>query len=451
VQPGYIGKQLLPVLVANGHNVTGCLRDPSEQIPRQIRSRVRIIRFNLNDGSTFSNVPADIDGAFYLVQPSPGINKDQEKIAAINFRNVINKTNVKHVVYFNTYGKIKTVEDELADGNYNLSVIRPGIIIGEGSVYFEIIREMVERQPFIIVPGCLKAVCRPAGISDILTVLASTLFNKQTYNKTFYAGGPDMLSFVEVLKEYAEARNLKRKIHIISGMGTKVYSFWLNIITPASSPAVSGFINCLMETDVSDTEIYGILRIKPAKYRESLAKVFGNPGNLSDEMNPEFHFSESINVPVFGCYTNEKTILIFDHRKTIEKIWDISSNNGWYYVRLSSLVKTSLSGIFTGNKGKSYKIPGNDLKAGDNLDFWKVIYADKAEGRLLLFSDLKLPGEAWLEFEIRDNRLVQTATFRPKGLRGRLYWLFMRPFHELVFRGMIMSITDHRKPVTVHY
>jgi hypothetical protein len=158
-----------------------------------------------------------------------------------------------------------------------------------------------------------------------------------------------------------------------------------------------------------------------------------------------FHISEFINVPVFGCFKDERKALITDRRKTIEKIWRIGGDNGWYNADYLWQFRGFIDKLAGGVGLRRGRTNQTELNAGDVLDFWRVLYSNKEEGRLLLFAEMKLPGEAWLEFRIHENELIQTATFRPRGLPGRFYWYSMYPFHGIVFSGMLKSLTEHQK------
>ena len=203
---GYIGKRLLPVLVESGHDVICCVRDVKRFAPPDsIKSRINIIQIDLLDRSSLDIIPEDIDGAFYLVH-SMSASSDYpllEQKSAENFRNAINKTKVKHVVYLSGIvnesdlskhlESRKNVEKELGKGNYHLTTLRAGIIIGSGSASFEIMRDLVEKLPVMITPKWLNTKCQPIGISDVIKILSKTIMNPRTYNKDFDIGGPDIL------------------------------------------------------------------------------------------------------------------------------------------------------------------------------------------------------------------------------------------------------------------
>ena len=149
-----------------------------------------------------------------------------------------------------------------------------------------------------------------------------------------------------------------------------------------------------------------------------------------------------INVPTFGCFTDYKERQVHDTKKTLDKIWSIGGATGWYYGNFLWKIRGYIDKLFGGIGLRRGRTSPTDLDAGDALDFWRVIYADKAQQKLLLYAEMRLPGEAWLEFKIEDGLLKQTATFRPRGLWGRLYWYSVLPFHGFIFKGMIKNLAS---------
>ncbi|MBE0649476.1 MAG: SDR family oxidoreductase [Bacteroidales bacterium] len=463
---GYIGKRLLPVLVDSGHEVICCVRDIKRfSPPASLKSRIEVVQIDLLDKVSLENIPKDIDGAFYLVH-SMSASSDYltlEKESAINFRNAINKTKAQHVVYLSGIineselsrhlASRKNVEIEIGKGNYNFTTLRAGIIIGSGSASFEIMRDLVEKLPIMITPKWLNTKCQPIGISDVIKILSKTIFNPKTFNRDFDIGGPDILSYKEMLLEFGQLRNLKRYIFIVPVMTPKLSSYWLYFVTSTSYKLAIALVNSMkIEVVCRNDEINKILGIEPISYQLSLERAFSKiernevvsswkDAFISSDFN--INISEFIQVPSFGCFRDVREKTVSNRYDCIERIWSIGGDNGWYYGnwlwRLRGVIDKLVGGVGL-RRGRTSE---NFLNAGDALDFWRVLYADKREGRLLLFAEMKLPGEAWLEFRIDDTKLIQTATFRPLGLIGRLYWYTVLPFHGFIFKGMIRQITKH--------
>ena len=462
---GYIGKRILPVLVKQGHHVVCCVRDKSRfNPPKSLESSISIIEIDLLDVSSLAEIPNDIDVAYYLVHSMSlsGNYKNLEQQSATNFRNSLSNKNVKQVIYLSgIVNKTnlskhllsrKSVEEELEKGNYALTCLRAGIIVGSGSASFEIMRDLVEKLPLMITPKWLLTKCQPIGISDVQKLLTKCILNEKTFNKNFDIGCEDVLSYKEMLLAFAEVRNLKRLIIIVPVFTPRLSSYWLYFVTSTSFKLARSLVESMkVEVVCRDNEINKILDVNPISYKESLRRAFDSIENnevvsswkdshSSSEI--KMNISEFISVPVFGCFKDSRTRQVENFNSSVDKIWKIGGETGWYYGNWLWRIRGFLDKLFGGVGLRRGRTSKKNISVGDSLDFWRVLYANKEEGRLLLFAEMKLPGEAWLEFKITDNKLVQTATFRPLGMAGRLYWMAVYPFHGLIFKGMIKKISQ---------
>ncbi|WP_066631202.1 SDR family oxidoreductase [Labilibacter marinus] len=461
---GYIGKRLLPILIENGHEVICCVRDLKRfNAPSSLQSSIQTIQLDLLDEETLKNIPEDIDGAYYLVHSMSASSDYQalEQRSAENFRRAINKTKVQHVVYLSgivnesTLSKHltsrKNVEAELSKGNYQLTTLRAGIIVGSGSASFEIMRDLVEKLPIMITPRWLNTRCQPIGISDVLQILAKSVLNPALYNKDYDIGGPDILSYKQMLLAFAKVRKLKRYIFTIPVMTPKLSSYWLYFVTSTSYKLAVALVNSMkIEVVCRNDDINTILDIKPITYKEALKRAFSKivrnevisswkDAFVSSDSN--FNISEFIQIPSFGCYKDVQEKAYADKKRCIHKIWSIGGETGWYSGNFLWKIRGYMDKMAGGVGLRRGRTSEDSLNTGDALDFWRVLYANKEEGRLLLYAEMKLPGDAWLEFKVVDNKLLQTATFRPLGLYGRLYWYAVLPFHGFIFRGLINKLT----------
>lgn len=465
---GYIGKRLLPVLVEAGYEVICCVRDSKRfNPPSSIKRKVSVIEIDLLDEQSLDCIPKDIDAAYYLVHSMASSNeyKSLERTSAINFRKALESTNIKHVIYLSGIvneselsehlSSRKDVETELGKGGYNFTSLRAGIIIGSGSASFEIIRDLVEKLPIMIAPKWLETKCQPIGVSDVIAFLSKSLFNQKTYNMNFDIGGPDVLSYKEMLLEFANVRNLNRTIFVVPVMTPRLSSYWLYFVTSTSYKLAVSLVNSMkVEVVCRDNRINSILGVEPITYAEALKKAFSKidsneiVSSWKDSYSSsgiDFNISDFIRVPTFGCFTDRRKSITDDRELCLNKIWSIGGKTGWYYGNWLWELRGFLDKMVGGVGLRRGRTSLDSIKTGDVVDFWRVLYANKDEGRLLLFAEMKLPGEAWLEFKMIDNELVQTATFRPLGLWGRLYWYAVQPFHGLIFKGMLKKITKHNK------
>jgi uncharacterized protein YbjT (DUF2867 family) len=458
----------LPVLVEAGHEVVCCVRDVKRfNPPESLKQKITVIEMDLLNAASLERIPRDIDGAYYLVHSMASSNdyKSLEKISAINFRNALAKTDIKHLIYLSGIvnetelskhlSSRKDVEIELGKGAYSFTTLRAGIIIGSGSASFEIIRDLVEKLPVMVTPKWLKTKCQPIGVSDVIAFLSKSLFNSKTYNENFDIGGPDVLSYKEMILGFAKSRNLKRKIFVVPIMTPRLSSYWLYFVTSTSYKLAVSLVNSMkIEVICRDNRINSILGIEPLSYMQSLERAFNRIENnaiLSSWKDSyassgiDFDISEFIEVPTFGCFVDQRTAKIDAMDVCRDKIWRIGGDTGWYYASWLWRIRGLLDKIAGGVGLRRGRTSHTQINAGDTLDFWRVLYANKEKGRLLLFAEMKLPGEAWLEFKIEKDQLIQTATFRPLGLLGRLYWYSVLPFHGIIFSGMLKKLTKRNK------
>ncbi len=461
---GYIGKRLLPVLVDMGHHVVCCVRDKNRfHPPKNLEAHISIIELDLTQKESFKNIPSDLDCAYYLVHSMSSTQNyvQLERESAVNFRESLNKTQVKQVIYLSgivnsqTLSKHlnsrKNVEIELSKGHYSLTTIKAGIIIGSGSASFEIIRDLVEKLPLMIAPKWLKTRCQPIGISDVIKILTGIIGRQETYNKSYDIGGDEVLTYKEMLLKFAGVRGLKRRIWTVPVMTPKLSSYWLYFITSTSYKLAISLVDSMkVEVIAKDNTINQLLNLHPLAYKDCIRQAFKRieqneivsswkDSSISGRLN--FMVSDYVKVPAFGCYKDLRKKKVADEAQSLSKIWSLGGENGWYYAnglwKLRGFMD-KLSGGVGLRRGRTNR---DEIHTGDTLDFWRVLYADKSEKRLLLFAEMKLPGEAWLEFKINDGMLTQTATFRPKGLAGRLYWYTVLPLHGLIFNGLVKALS----------
>jgi uncharacterized protein YbjT (DUF2867 family) len=462
---GYIGKRLLPVLVDQGHEVICSVRDAKKFHPvESVKTKIQVIENDLIHKESLENIPEDIDIAFYLVH-SMSSSRDYQELerqSAVNFREALGKTNCRQVIYLSGIVNSdtlsehltsrKNVENQLSLGKFALTTVRAGIIIGSGSASFEIIRDLVEKLPAMIAPRWLKTKCQPIAIRDVIKILIGIMDNEKTYDKSFDIGGKDVLTYKEMLLVFAKVRGLKRYVWTVPVMTPKLSSYWLYFVTSTSYKLATSLVDS-MKVDIvaKDSDLIDMLEIKTLSYEESIEKAFKKieqneilsswkDSTVSGRL--EYRISDHINVPDFGCFKDKRSRKVNDKKATLDKIWAIGGENGWYFGNYLWEIRGFLDKLIGGVGIRRGRTNNTQIEAGDTLDFWRVLYAEKDESRLLLFAEMKLPGEAWLEFKIDGDNLIQTATFRPKGLLGRMYWYSVLPFHGIVFEGMIKNLAE---------
>ena len=462
---GYIAKRLLPVLLENGHEVICCVRDTNRfDVVRYNNSRLSVVEVDFLIEGELSRIPGEIEVAFYLVHSMAtrfGRFEEMEAISAENFKNRMEQTAVKQVVYLSGIvnekelskhlSSRKNVEEILVSKVYALTTLRAGIIVGSGSASFEIIRDLVEKLPFMIAPKWLNTRCQPISIRNVIQFLSGVMLKKETFNKSFDIGGPDVMTYREMLLQFASIRGLRRRIGIVPVMTPRLSSYWLYFVTSISYSLASHLVNSMkVEVVCKDNTLEKMLGIQPISYSKAIELAFDKIeqhqvlSSWKDALTSkklEIGLSHFIEVPVYGCYKDIRRRKVRDIGSAIEKIWSIGGENGWYYADLLWNIRGFMDKLVGGVGIRRGRTRQGEITTGDALDFWRVIFADKKGMRLLLYAEMKLPGEAWLEFKIDSNNILQqTATFRPMGVWGRLYWFAVLPFHGIIFNGMIKNI-----------
>ncbi|MBB6112224.1 SDR family oxidoreductase [Mucilaginibacter lappiensis] len=472
---GYIGTRLIPILLEKGHEVVCLVRDKRRfHEQSDFGDRVTLVTGDLLREQNIEIFPVDIDAAYYLVH-SMSQSQDFEALEALsayNFVHQLDQTNCRQTIFLSGISNDdnlskhlesrKHVEDVLKEGKSALTVLRAAIIIGSGSASFEIIRDLTEKLPLMTVPRWVNSRCQPIAIRDVLAYLEGVILNEQTFNRSFDIGGPGILTFKEMMLGYAKARKLKRYIVTIPFLSPKISSYWLYFVTSVNYTLAQSLVNSMKnETIMHEHHIDTIIPRQCLTYEEALSLAFMKieqnsiVSSWKDALNMGYlnsGFMDQIKVPQNGTleYKVKKN---FERRseEVFTNFMSIGGNRGWYYWDWIWNIRGFLDKIFGGVGSRRGRTSSINISPGDVIDFWRVLLADKQGKRLLLYAEMKLPGEAWLEFKIiernGEKNLSQVATFRPNGLWGRLYWYAMWPFHLFIFNGMARKIVSYRESI----
>jgi len=464
---GYIGQRLIPVLAEQGHELYCCVRNRNRFENDHRHESLKTIEIDFLENLEGISFPQKIDVAFYLVHSMNNANnfETQEAAVAKRFIDLIQKTNCRQIIYLS--GIVNEahlsrhlesrlqVEKILRASTQNVTVLRAGIIVGSGSASFEIIRDLVEKLPVLITPKWVNTLCQPIAIRNVIQFLSGVILQENTFNKDYDIGGPEVLSYKQMLLKFAEVRKFKRWILTVPVMTPKLSSYWLYFVTSTSYPLAVNLVDSMKVNVVCrPNDLATQLHIELYPYKSAVQMAFEKIEQHMVLSSWKDAFSSSgapqammnyIEVPSFGCFKDLKWREIKGElNEVMANIWSIGGEKGWYYGNTLWKVR-GLMDKFVGGVGlRRGRTDPLQIHPGDALDFWRVLIADKQNKRLLLFAEMKVPGEAWLEFKIlkKDNKqyLRQTATFRPKGLLGRLYWYAVLPFHYFIFNGMIDNI-----------
>ncbi|MGB4959938.1 MAG: SDR family oxidoreductase [Saprospiraceae bacterium] len=470
---GYIGKRLLKTLATQGHHIVCCVRD-KKRFPQDILNKhanISLLEVDFLQKPTPADIVIDIDAAYYLIHSMSDDTRDFENLeqkCAMNFLELIQGTSVQQIIYLGGIANDETlskhlksrknVEDILRSGQIPLTCLKAGIIVGSGSSSFEIIRDLVEKLPMMITPKWVTTKTQPIAIRNVLQYLSGVLLNEQTYGNSYDIGGPNVMTYRQMMMEFAEVRGLIRQIYTIPLMSPKISSYWLYFVTRTSYKLATNLVSSMkVEVIAKKNDLAEILNIEPISYKNAVSMAFQKieQNDVISSWKDSFISSytdnallENIKVPTFGCFKDERVKTISKNpAEVLDNIWSIGGERGWYYGNFLWQIRGVLDKISGGVGLRRGRTNANEINIGDTLDFWRVLAADKNNKRLLLYAEMKLPGEAWLEFSIKDSGgepiFIQTATFRPKGILGRLYWYAVLPFHYFVFEGMANNLINY--------
>jgi len=462
---GYVGRRLLPELVAQGHQVICAVRDRLRLgLDQHSLSLITVWEVDFLDEVNLENCPTNIDIAYFLIHSmsnSTDVFDQMEAQSAQNFNQYSQYMNISQVIYLsgivNDPNLSKhmlsrsNVEKILAEGQHNLTVLKAGIIVGSGSSSFEIIRDLCEKLPVMVTPKWVLTKTQPIAIRDVISYLLGVQNRADCFNESFDIGGPNIITYKQMMQLYAKTRGVKLAIITLPFMTPKLSSHWLYFVTSTSYKLAMNLVDSMkVEVICKDNRLQQMLKIKPISYVDAIKLAFQKieqnlvVSSWKDSLissRIKKNLSHYVQIPSFGCLKDSKKIKIDNPEQVLENIWSIGGEKGWYYGNWMWKLRGTIDKLFGGVGLRRGRTSPTHLDNGDSLDFWRVLLADKENKRLLLYAEMRVPGEAWLEFRIDEDLVLhQIATFRPIGIFGRLYWYSMLPFHFFIFNGMIKRI-----------
>ena len=345
---GYIGKRLIPILLNEGHHLICTVRDIAriEHLYAK-EENIEFIEIDFLKADSLNSIPLDFDIAFYLIHSMSNSAKEfhiLEERCAFNFKRALEKTTVKQVIYLSGITNDtklskhllsrKNVEKKLHSNKYALTTFKAGVIVGSGSSSFEIIRDLVEKLPFMIAPKWLNTKTQPIGVRDVLSFLSNAIGKKELYHKSYDIFGPEILTYKEMLLQFAKVRGLKRTIVTVPIMTPKLSSYWLYFVTSTSYKLASTLVNSMGIQIIGEkSAINSILGVKPMNYKKAVELAFVKIEQNSiisswkdsyiSSGNLQNYIHKYINVPSYGCFKDFKQRNVLDSEKTINKIWSI--------------------------------------------------------------------------------------------------------------------------------
>jgi uncharacterized protein YbjT (DUF2867 family) len=408
---GYIGKRLLSTLAARGHELICPVRDPRRfEAPELTQSIIRPIKADLLDAVSLQKLPRDVDAVYYLVhsmQASCGSFAEMEAEAASNFADYLKTTSARQVIFLSGIANDeqlskhlssrKNVEHILQGSGVPLTTLRAAIIIGSGSASFEIIRDLVEKLPFMVAPRWLNTRCQPIAIRNVIDYLEGVLDNENTFNQVFDIGGPDILTYKQMLQGYAKVRGLKRLIVTVPVLSPGLSSYWLYFVTSTSFTLARSLVASMKNEVICRHQgIKDIIPLQLVPYENALQLAFQKisqnevisswTDTLAGSHVPQ-NYLDFIQVPRNGCLTDSQRLEFSGNsEKVMANIWSIGGARGWYYGNFLWKVRGALDKMVGGVGLRRGRRSPDTLYPGDALDFWRVLLADKAKKRLLLYA-----------------------------------------------------------------
>lgn len=461
---GYIGRRLKQILL-NDENIELKLLVRNKKSVTTLDKNVTVIQGDTFDKESLKEALKDVEVAYYLIHSLSNENyKDLDKISAQNFLDVANECGVKRIIYLGGLGvknentsehllsRIET--GEILSSNKNVQTIwfRAGVIIGSGSASFEIIRNLTEKLPIMTTPKWVDTKAQPIAVNDVLSYLHNGLYLNEKKNLIVDIGS-EQLSYKNMMLKTAKVLRLKRYLITLPFMSINLSSYWLNLFTPVPFTVAKALIEGLKSEVIiqNDHAKKYFPNITPISYEEAVKNAikeieenqvisrWNDKGDGVWEKNAQNEISKAVFID-----RKEVDISDIEASKVYQSFISIGGENGWFDFDFLWELRGIIDKLIGGVGLKRGRRSQCDLRISDCLDFWKVVDLQKDE-RLLLYAQMKVPGEAWLEFKIKDNKLIQSAYFYPKGVLGRLYWYTLVPLHYFVFNNMIKSIIKKAK------
>ena len=459
---GYVGGRLLKALEVRGHRLRCLARHPEFLLPR-VGSSTEVVKGDLLDLTSVGPAMAGVDSAYYLAHSmgSTGAFEEEDRRAANGFATAARDAGLRRIIYLGGLGKGEKLSRHLASRqevgrilrNAGVPTIefRASIIIGSGSLSFEVIRTLVDRLPVMITPRWVRISAQPIAIQDVIAYLMAGLDVRVDGSAVFEIGGVDRVSYGDIMLEYARQRGLKRLMIPVPVLSPRLSSLWLGLVTPVYARVGRKLIESIThETVVEDYLALRLFDIRPRGIRAAIESALRN----EDREIAQTRWSDALSSrgPArtwggikFGSRLVDSRSAQVPHRppQAFKPIRRIGGETGWYYANWLWHLRGFLDLLVGGAGMRRGRRDPERLAPGDTVDFWRV-EAIEPDRLLRLSAEMKLPGRAWLQFEVEGDEsgstIRQTSIFDPIGFMGLLYWYVLYPLHARVFAGMLRGI-----------
>jgi uncharacterized protein YbjT (DUF2867 family)/uncharacterized protein YndB with AHSA1/START domain len=458
---GYIGRQLAGKLLLAGHEVTGMVRDAA-RVQQGHGPQMNLVEADALQAETLPPALNGIDVAYYLIHSMSGQVEgfeERDHHAAQNFATTAKQCGVRRVIYLGGLASTgASVSAHLKSRHETGAVLRKfgpplielraGIIVGNGSTSFEIIRCLTERLPVMICPRWVVTRTQPIAVSAVLEYLQAALEVREAVEEPIEVGGSTIETYRSMMLEYARQRGLRRWLVRVPVLTPRLSSYWLYFVTPVPAAVSRPLIEGLRSESICTDGLAGRLfpSIHAMSYDDAVQRALERPApsmrlpSMSEGSHQTFRGEGII------CDIRE-TIVDAPRERVFKLIGDVGGRNGWFYANFLWSARGWIDRLMGGvgmNRGRAR---ASGMETGDVIDFWQVERVD-APSVVLLRAEMKLPGEAWLQFNLtpqhHDRTLLRCcAWFQPRGLAGEIYWCGLYPVHALIFFGMLRAIRNH--------
>jgi uncharacterized protein YbjT (DUF2867 family) len=471
---GYVGGRLVPALLKSGYRVRVLVRDAERLKGRSWLDQVEVSVGDVLEPETMAGAMKDVQVAYYLIHSMMDSSEFHQRdiIAARNFGRLAKQSKVERIIYLGGLGEPDSnlsqhlrsrqqTGDVLRHSGVPVTEFRAAIIVGSGSISFEMIRYLTERLPVMICPQWVYTKVQPISMRNVLEYLVDVLETPESTGKIIEIGGEDILTYGDMMQQYAQVRGLNRWLIPVPVLTPRLSSHWVHWITPIPSeiaqPLVEGLRSEVIVRDDQAMQLFP--QIKPMSYRRAVKRALERleAGRIESMWSDSLSSSQGDIASV--VLTNREGMILERRQKLIEScpedvfraFTSLGGDEGWLYMdwawQLRGIIDRLIGGVGL-RRGRRDPV---EVRVGDALDFWRV-EAIESSSLMRLRAEMKVPGDAWLQFEIgpqdtQKSLLVQTAYFAPKGLAGFLYWYLLYPIHSLVFSGLINMLAERAKRI----
>ncbi|HSP73536.1 MAG TPA: SDR family oxidoreductase [Gaiellaceae bacterium] len=461
---GYVGGRLLNALLERSPEVRCLARQPEAIAPRP---GLEVAAGDALDPRAVRRALEGVDVAYYLIHAmgAAGGFEQLDRRAATIFAAAARDAGVRRIVYLGGLGEGPGLSTHLASrhevgrllasAGVEMVEFRASIVIGSGSLSFELVRSLTERLPVMITPRWVETRAQPIAIEDLIDYLVAAIDLKASGSEIFEIGGADVATYGELMREYARRRGLRRLLVRVPVLTPRLSSLWLGLVTPLNARIGRKLIESLPhETVVRDPRALERFSIRPRGYREAIARALVNEDQELAATRWSDAFSVGERAPrTPGGQTHGRLVdtrvqsVAAPPAQAFAPVRRIGGGNGWYYANGLWQLRGFIDLLFGGVGLRRGRRDPETPAVGSALDFWRV-EAYEPDRLLRLRAEMRLPGRAWLQFEVdgdaQGSRIRQTALFDPVGVAGLLYWYALLPLHKLVFRGMLDGIAQAR-------